>query len=155
MEIREPRPDEHDRIGTELLRPGYLDAEAREPEYCNLTEQARTSPGLDDWLDEDDRVLLVAVTDDGELVGSISGAVSPTPPIYDRPPVVYCDGLYVRPEHRREGVATDLLDRLVDWGRERGCGFFTLSVHVDNDGAAAFFEDYGMEQAYRSMRTSI
>lgn len=155
MEIRRPRPDERDRVATELLVPGYEDAEAREPEYSNLTERARTDPELDHWLDDEDRILFVAVTDDGELVGTVSGAVSPTPPIYDRPPAVYCDGLYVKPAYRREGVASRLLDRLVDWGRDRGCGFFTLSVHVDNEAGKEFFESYGMATAYHSMRMEV
>ncbi|WP_435318557.1 GNAT family N-acetyltransferase [Haloarchaeobius sp. TZWSO28] len=155
MQLRNATPADQQRIAQELLVPAYEAAENREPEYSNLTEQARTDPDISYWLDDEDRVLFVAETDDGDLVGDVSGAVSPTPPIYDRPPVVYCDGLYVKPEYRRDGVATALLDRLVDWGRERDCAFFSLSVHVDNEGARQFFEDYGMRQQYHSMRMPV
>ncbi|WP_267639737.1 GNAT family N-acetyltransferase [Haloarchaeobius amylolyticus] len=155
MRYRQATADDQPRIARDLLVPAYEAAEEREPEYSNLTDQARTDPDISYWLEEDDRVLFVAETDSGDLAGNVSGAVSPTPPIYDRPPAVYCDGLYVKPEYRRAGVATDLLDRLVAWGRERDCGFFSLSVHVDNDGGKAFFEDYGMTQQYHSMRMQL
>ncbi|WP_435332952.1 GNAT family N-acetyltransferase [Haloarchaeobius sp. TZWWS8] len=155
MQLRQATADDRERIATELLVPAYEAAEDREPEYCNLTDEARTEPDIDYWLSDEDRVLIVAEADDGEFVGNVSGAVSPTPPIYDRPPAVYCDGLYVKPEFRREGVATALLDELVEWGERRGCGFFSLSVHVHNRRGREFFEAYGMDQAYRSMRLDL
>jgi [ribosomal protein S18]-alanine N-acetyltransferase len=56
----------------------------------------------------------------------------------------------VSPEHRRRGVATDLIERLFE---EAGTGSrFTLEVRVSNIGAIAMYERFGFRSAGRRRR---
>ena len=56
----------------------------------------------------------------------------------------------VSPDHRRRGVATELIRRLFD---EAGAGSrFTLEVRVSNIGAIAMYERFGFRSAGRRRR---
>ncbi|MCL8025715.1 GNAT family N-acetyltransferase [Nocardioides bruguierae] len=54
-------------------------------------------------------------------------------------------GLRVRPEHRRQGLAGDLVDALLEWAAERGARFAWLHVETDNAAAQALYEGMGLE----------
>jgi ribosomal-protein-alanine N-acetyltransferase len=56
----------------------------------------------------------------------------------------------VSPEHRRRGVATELIERLFE---EAGTGSrFTLEVRISNIGAIAMYERFGFRSAGRRRR---
>jgi len=56
---------------------------------------------------------------------------------------LYLEDLFVRPSHRRRGIARALLRRLAALAVERGCGRFEWSVLDWNAGAIAFYEGLG------------
>lgn len=149
MEIRVPRVDEADEVAETLLRPFYRTEEAHDPAYHALDEEWVASAGIEGWLEDEDGAVFVAATDVGGLVGLATGRRSEQPPLFDRDPVLVVDGLYVTPEHRGEGIADALLDRLEDWGRDHGCAHVGLTVHANNEAAVGLYEARGFEFAYR------
>lgn len=153
MEIRVPADDEREAVAARVLRPAYRETEARDPEFSALDEATVASEDCSRWLDDVDRTIFVAF--DPEPVGYVSGGVASSPALYERGRYVYVDGVYVVPERRREGVAGDLLERIGDWGRERGAERVSLSVHVDNEGALAFYEARGFEPKFHSLRREL
>ncbi|MFW6774084.1 GNAT family N-acetyltransferase [Nocardioides sp. CPCC 205120] len=58
----------------------------------------------------------------------------------------------VAPEARRTGVATALLDHLVDAARERGAERLLLEVAAGNAGAVAFYAGAGFVEIHRRPR---
>lgn len=58
-------------------------------------------------------------------------------------PGLYLEDLYVRPAHRRRGIAHALLQRLATLALERGYGRFEWSVLDWNVNAIAFYESVG------------
>ncbi len=60
-------------------------------------------------------------------------------------PTLYLEDLFVRPEHRRKGIATNLLRRLAAIALERDCGRFEWSVLDWNVNAQRFYEELGAE----------
>lgn len=82
---------------------------------------------------------LVAV-DEGSLVAY--GGVSV--PSRDAPADIQT--IAVRPSHRRQGVARDLLLRLLDEARRRGATECLLEVRADNPGAQALYKQLGFER---------
>lgn len=153
MDIRVPSDDEREAVAARLLRPAYRDAEARDPEFSALDEAVVEAEDCSRWLDDGDRTIFVAY--DPVPIGNVSGGVSSSPPLYDRGPNCYVDGLYVVPERRREGIAGDLLDRIAEWAESQGCERLSLSVHVDNDTALGFYEDHGFEPKFHSLRKRL
>jgi ribosomal-protein-alanine N-acetyltransferase len=58
----------------------------------------------------------------------------------------------VDPAHRRTGLATDLLDAVVDAAREGGADRLLLEVREDNAGALAFYAARGYVEVDRRRR---
>ena len=101
-------------------------------------------PSLDDLAERFERaitprtrVILVCLKE-GSVIGYIGGHLSQR---YD------CDGelqyLYVVPEHRREGIASELLALLASWFAEEEAARICVDVEPDNAPARAFYARHG------------
>lgn len=153
MDVRVPADSERAAVADRLLRPAYREAEALNPAFSDLDDDVVADEDCSRWLDDADRTMFVAY--DPEPVGVVSGGVTSSPALYTRGKNCYVDGLYIVAERRREGIAGRLLDRMKAWGRERDCEYASLSVHVDNHAAMAFYEDHGFEPKFRSLRQQL
>lgn len=86
--------------------------------------------------------LMVLAVSNGEVIGQVRGVVHRHP---DEPTELYIDNLGVTPAHKREGVATRLLDDLVAWGRSLGCEQAWVGTEVDNEAARALYQGRGSD----------
>ncbi|WP_430726986.1 aminoglycoside 6'-N-acetyltransferase [Sphingomonas yabuuchiae] len=50
----------------------------------------------------------------------------------DNSPVLFLEGLFVDPGHRRGGGAAALVAAVADWGRAQGCLEFASDAEIDN-----------------------
>ncbi len=57
----------------------------------------------------------------------------------------YINNIAVRPDHRRQGVASRLMEALLAWGAERELAFLTLEVRPSNMAAYGLYRKYGFE----------
>ncbi|MBB3287844.1 MULTISPECIES: aminoglycoside 6'-N-acetyltransferase [Rhizobium] len=64
-------------------------------------------------------------------------------------PVLFLEGIYVRPENRREGVAQALCEAVAAWGREAGCTEFASDALIDNLASHAFHAALGFVETRR------
>ncbi|MBB4566164.1 aminoglycoside 6'-N-acetyltransferase [Rhizobium leucaenae] len=64
-------------------------------------------------------------------------------------PVLFLEGIYVLPEHRRQGVARSLCDAVAAWGRAAGCHEFGSDALLDNVTSHAFHAALGFEETER------
>ncbi len=55
-------------------------------------------------------------------------------------------GYSIQPEHRRQGIATEVVHALFDWAHEQGVDRFRASVAPDNVGSLAFVKGLGFRQ---------
>ena len=94
--------------------------------------------------DEPDSLWVLA-WDGREAVGLLIAECHFDPPIFRRRYWLELSALYVRPSHRRHGVAKRLLDHLLEWARERGFETVQLYVSAANVGARAFYAREGFE----------
>ena len=60
----------------------------------------------------------------------------------------YVVTLDVAPQHRRQGLARQMMQRIEQQALEVGCEAVELHVSVDNDGAIAFYESEGYERSH-------
>ena len=92
----------------------------------------------------DDYLALVA-SEDGELAGCVY--VNTT-----SDSLGFVFGLYVRPEHRRRGLARDLMRAVARELHDIGREYVVLSVDTPNGPARALYADLGFEDAARTLR---
>ncbi len=76
---------------------------------------------------------LIARDGDGSAVGFAEAAIRHD---YvngcDTSPVGFLEGIFVRPEARRQGVARALIAAAMDWVRRKGCSEFASDAEIDN-----------------------
>lgn len=91
---------------------------------------------------------------EGELAGFVSAVEVVEPPIYVREKRAHVDGLYVKEEHRRVGIATRLINHVEQWAAERNCDYVGVSAHVRNKASRSLYEE-GFELKFLDYRRRI
>ena len=145
MQIRQATTDDAAAIVDDLWMP-FAEELAELDEYNALASDIRSDAieYREEKLAQSDYCVQLAV-EDGAFVGFASGRVKSSPPVFERGAALAISELYVRPDWRRQGVASSLLDALEAWGDERGYETVSLSVNADNDAAKALYESVGFE----------
>lgn len=67
----------------------------------------------------------------------------------DTSPVLFLEGLFVDPGHRRQGVAGALVAAVAGWGRARGCSEFASDAELDNVDSHAMHRSLGFIETER------
>ena len=94
---------------------------------------------LREELDNPYAMYLVAIDEDSNVVGAAGYIQS-----MDEADIM---NVSVLESVRRQGIASKLLTRLIDIGKERGINAFTLEVREANTSARALYEKFGFENA--------
>lgn len=90
---------------------------------------------LEDMLYLPGTIALAAVSEDGLVLGCTSAQT-----VLDEG---YINTVAVRPEYRRQGIASRLLETLRQRGAELGLAFLTLEVRESNRAAQALYAKHG------------
>src|SRR5438309_11186932 len=64
-------------------------------------------------------------------------------------PVVFLEGLFVLPEHRRKGIARELCASIERWGAQKGCTEFAADALLDNEVSHRVHAALGFEETER------
>ena len=64
-------------------------------------------------------------------------------------PVGYLEGIFVREEYRKQGLARKLLTACENWAREQGCTEFASDCELTNTVSQEFHKNLGFEEANR------
>ena len=64
-------------------------------------------------------------------------------------PVGYLEGIFVKPEFRKNGIAKQLLAKCEAWAREKGCTEFASDCELTNTNSLRFHLQLGFEEANR------
>lgn len=67
----------------------------------------------------------------------------------DTSPVGFLEGIYVRPEKRRQGLARQLVTAVAEWARAMGCTEFASDAQIDNIASHAMHRSLGFEETQR------
>jgi GNAT superfamily N-acetyltransferase len=139
------------RRAAEADLPAVLEMSA---ELSRLQEDWRVfapRPGLGDELArsfqaalEDPDAILVVAEGDGRLAGMASGHVH-RPSLFSTVRAVELASVYVRPEHRRHGLARALTAAVARFAQDRGVERVKLKIFAQNEEGLAAWEALGFE----------
>lgn len=109
----------------------------------DVFDEAIDAAHLQAFVADARHALFVAVAD-GVAIGQARGMIHLQP---DKAPDLYVDNLGVTPAAQRHGVATQLLDALIEWGRTAGCKTVWVATETDNVQANPFYTARGFKRA--------
>jgi aminoglycoside 6'-N-acetyltransferase I len=66
--------------------------------------------------------------------------------------VGFIEGLYVAPNHRRKGIAKQLIDKSYEWFRSKGCKEVASDALIDNHESIAMHLALGFEEVERVVK---
>jgi len=64
-------------------------------------------------------------------------------------PVGYIEGIYVKPEFRKSGLAGQLVQQGEKWVREKGCRQYASDTEIDNQVSISFHKKQGFTEISR------
>jgi aminoglycoside 6'-N-acetyltransferase I len=97
-----------------------------------------------------DRAAFVALNGNGSLSGFAEATIRRD---YvegcDTSPVVFLEGIYVRPDMRKRGIARALSDAVAGWGRTCGASEYASNALLENTDSHAFHAAIGFAETER------
>ncbi|WP_370899491.1 GNAT family N-acetyltransferase [Chryseobacterium gossypii] len=97
--------------------------------------------------------LVVVAEENNEIIGSGYARIKQTEKdYYNFKNFAYLGFMYVKPEHRGQGINKLILDELVAWARSRGISEIRLDVYDQNESAVKAYEKAGFERLLLTMR---
>lgn len=94
------------------------------------------------FLDDPSHVLFIAMS--GPLVVGHARAVIHKHP--DQAPDLFIDNLGVAPSFQRKGIATRLINALMEAGRQNGCEEVWVGTEPENVRARSFYKSLGLTE---------
>lgn len=87
----------------------------------------------------------IAETETGSPVGFLMASFATRPDFFHERARGRIEDTWVRPEHRRSGIARALVASALEWIRSRGAARVILQVARRNDAGQAFWRELGFE----------
>ena len=97
-------------------------------------------------------VCVVVAERKGEILGSGYALIRENAPYKTPSQLVYLGFMYVRPEHRGEGINAKVMQYLIQWGKDQGFTEFQLDVYDENTSARKAYEKMGFVPEILTMR---
>ena len=101
-------------------------------------------------LDKPDWLFAVAL-DGGQVVGGVAAGIMMEIPIYVYDRLAFIHDLAVAPEHRRRGIATQLVQFAGNWAGGSGVNQLRLMAAEPNAAARGLFSHLGFRCTYHEM----
>ena len=67
----------------------------------------------------------------------------------DSSPVGYLEGIYVKPDFRKSGIAAEMVEFAKEWVVSKGCTELASDCELDNEDSRLFHSKIGFEEANR------
>ena len=99
------------------------------------------------------KVLVVEI--ENEIIGSGYATIKVADPFLKHREFAYIGLMYVKPQHRRQGINQQVLNRLKEWAIEMGVTEIRLVVYDDNIHAKNAYKKAGFKAHVLEMRMEI
>ncbi len=105
-------------------------------------------------IEAEDVEVVVAMIDD-VIVGSGYVMIKASKPYVVTAQHGYVGFMYVRPEHRGQGISQKILEELKSWAQSKNLIELQLDVYAENQKAISAYKRFGFEENMVEMRIKI
>jgi len=102
-------------------------------------------------LDNKDRLYLL-LKENAIIIGFIDARISKRPDDYVVKETGHIESVYIKPEHRKKGYGKLLIDKAMNWFKEKEVKRFTLGTYPSDISAKKFWEKMGFKEYLRMYR---
>ena len=155
--IRPARPEDADAV-TAMWRQMAGEHRQYDPQRWAVAADAdekQREHFLETLKDEQNGVVLVATDPAGQVVGYLLAGITQPAPVFRTKRRGQIWDLFVRPAHRRKGVARGLMEAAVEALKLRRAEDLLLRVSVDNVAAIKFYRKMGMRLVVHEMHRKL
>ena len=93
-------------------------------------------------IENSDRIYLIAENND-RPVGFFEGRVDMLYEVFEAKKSFHISSVYVNPDKRNDGIATNLIRAALRWATEQGCQEADLNILVNNNNAKGLYKNFG------------
>ena len=104
---------------------------------------------LDIYEHHETQLVLVAETDDGNLVGFLEASIRPFVEDCHSDHVGYLEGWFVEPQYRKRGIGRHLVSEAENWARKKGCTEMASDSEIGNDTSLRAHQNLGYQETSR------
>ncbi len=106
------------------------------------------------YIIKSENEMLFVADNNGKIIGLIHTSEDKTPPFdcYISQSFVIIVDLYVLPEYRKQGIGTELLNKVKFWSTEREVDYIELNVLSVNENAIKLYKNAGFKLVSHIMR---
>ena len=141
------------RLGAMLMRTHYA-FDAQRFLAPGKGAEAGYASFLGGVLDSPDDCVFVA-EQDGAIIGYVYAALEPLSWKELRGPAGFIHDIAIADQARRSGIGTALVERAIEWLRERGAPRVILGTAASNQGAQALFRRLGFRETMIEMTMEL
>ncbi|WP_341878188.1 GNAT family N-acetyltransferase [Defluviitalea saccharophila] len=98
-----------------------------------------------EWILESKQVFIYVAEVDTKIVGYIRGSIRKIPPLYDIRNEGNIEEIYIMPEYRNRGLATQLVHRIIEAFKHKEVDYIDINVDCDNEIGQKFWESIGFK----------
>lgn len=86
------------------------------------------------------QAFVIVAEDQDRIIAYIRAEIKKRPPIFQTLKWGYISGLYVDEKYRRQGIATQLLEKIYPWLKKKKMKYLEIGVHFKNPAAKAIYQ---------------
>ena len=120
----------------------------------NVKETYKVNNYFTRMYNSDNNALICAVIDNN-IVGFIYGFLKYEKGDFVKESVGFIDALYVKDEHRKQGIATKLIEEFYKWCDLKEIKYLEIGSFIQNEVAYEFYKKLGFEVATHYMRKGL
>ncbi|MFO7794457.1 MAG: GNAT family N-acetyltransferase [Candidatus Nanohaloarchaea archaeon] len=146
MNLRRASIEDAEEIVLELWLPLAREMEDIS-DYNELADELNKEELIDyrkNKLKEDNSVTVVSESEEA-LTGFATISTKERSEIFSRGKYAKVNEIYVKKDFRKQGIASELLDKLFERAKELGCEQIELNVNVENEAAKELYKNKGFD----------
>lgn len=127
---------------------------AERPFDSTLKEEKISYYDIGQMISASDVEVIIAVLND-QIIGSGYARIENAKPYLNHKLYAYLGFMYTHPDHRGEGINTQIIEALSKWVRSQGICEMRLDVYNDNSSAIRAYEKAGFKKHLINMRIGL
>ncbi|MBM7073759.1 GNAT family N-acetyltransferase [Shewanella sp. 202IG2-18] len=128
--------------------------EAERPFNSTIKPESATYYDIEHLITDNDSYLIV-LEDNKQIIATGYGQIRSSKQSLNHDKHCYLGFMYVLPEFRGRGLNKQLLNKIIEWSRQRGVNDFYLDVYSQNISAIKAYEKLGFEPCLLEMKLNL